>query len=97
MIKFSFLSLRLTSRLRFNFSTRSSTVFSDRDFLDFFLLIVSSLWKLNSGISPPSGSLSESLELLKNQKDESRKTMNRILKLNLVFFDLMASCSLILA
>jgi len=60
-------SFFLTSRLRVDFAERSSTIFSVR-FLNFFFCIGSSFGYAISGNSPPSGSLSESLELFFSKK-----------------------------
>jgi len=46
-----------------DFAERSSTIFSVRFFFNFFVCIGSSFGYAISGNSPPSGSLSESLEL----------------------------------
>jgi hypothetical protein len=56
-------SFFLTSRLRVDFAERSSTIFSVCFFFNFFVCIGSSFGYAISGNSPPSGSLSESLEL----------------------------------
>ncbi len=68
-----------TSRLRPDFRRRSSTIFSVRFFFNFFLCVGSSLEYAISGNSPPSGSLSESLELFSKKNvslDHKKKITN---------------------
>lgn len=56
--------LKPTSRFRVNFSIRSSAARSERFFFKTFFTEACSLTNGTSGTSPPSGSLSESLEVL---------------------------------
>ena len=83
--------LEPTSRFRASFSIRSSTALSERFFFNTFFVGDCSLTKDTSGTSPPSGSLSESLELLK--KSQSKPSISQIERKVCTNFD--ASCSLI--